>query len=569
MADTEYNASSPNSNGLDVGSRVGGIYKAAELDWAAPEPVEQNAGKGKPKEKIESKPSRKGKPSIFNRYSIFFVNQQNTDSGLPEDYYDSPNRIKDEALQKVRRDPTASAIINWSRTGKTNACEFAWEDFLWCKNYGIVPNNYMVTLRRFTVPPEDDLFDEKKNVNPDIGRLITWVDGETNKWENVGLKWSHGMVWKEFEAQLQVEQAQSGYGNEAGALSGLPGGNVLKAVANLTDTGASNAARSHNPNSSSINPYSNSNVVFGPIDVIDKVQMRNRGLTFEQELTLVFEYQLRSIDGINPKIAMLDLLSNVFIVTSNKGSFWGGEARFYGGNPRKLKPFGDPDKLASGDYKGYLESIISGENGIATRFDGLSGGKGLSFEGIANAAKGMAGNLMSQIAGGMLDKMGRPGVAALNSLLSGESTGMWHVTVGNPANPIISLGNMILAKTDVELYGPLGFDDFPTKLKVTCSLKPARQRERIEMMAMFSRNNRMYLTEAPQNIKYTGNSSGGKNGGTTPKGTNQKNVKKTNEPEDLFKKEDFEIVPKAFVADRFPNHMNRGAITTETAANIF
>jgi hypothetical protein len=146
---------------------------------------------------------------------------------------------------------------------------------------------------------------------------------------------------------------------------------------------------------------------------------------------------------------------------------------------------------------------------------------------------------------------------------------MWHVTVGNPANPIISIGNMILAKTDVELYGPLGFDDFPTKLKVTCTLKPARQRERIEMMAMFSRNNRMYLTTPPQNIKYTGQSSGGKVGGTTPKGTNQKNVKKTNEPEDLFKPEDFEIVPKAFVADRFPNHMERGAITTETAGNIF
>lgn len=567
--DSEYLSKTPDE-GLNKGTRVGSIYRAAELDWKAPDPVEQPAG-SKVKEKIDAGPGRKGRPSIFNRYSIFFVNQQNVDSVQPEEYYDRVDRIKDERLREVRRDPSASKLIEWSRSG-TNAVEYAWEDFLWCKNYGIVPNNYMVTLRRFTVPPEDDLLDVKKNINPDIGRLITWVDGENNKWENVGLKWSHGMEWKEFTAALQREQVQGGYGNEAGILGGLPGGNIMKSIATLTDTGAASATRTANPAATSLDPYSNSNVVFGPIDVINKVQMREIGLKFEQDINLTFEYQLRSIDGINPKIAMLDLLSNVFIVTSNKGTFWGGDVRFYGSNPRRLKPFGDPEKLRAGDYAGYLQSIVTGPNGLASRFDNLSGGKGLSFEGIANAAKGMAGNLMSVIAGGALDKMGRPGVAAINSLLSGESTGMWHVTVGNPANPIISLGNMILKNTSVELYGPLGFDDFPSKLKIVCTLAPARQRERIEMMGMFSRNNRMYLTEPPQKVRYTGNSQGGKIGGTTPRGTSQEDLLRIASPEDIAKPENWEISPKEFISNRFPNHMstaNKNVVLTETALNIF
>ena len=62
----------------------------------------------------------------------------------------------------------------------------------------------------------------------------------------------------------------------------------------------------------------------------------------------------------NPKIAFIDLLSNVLVVTANKGSFWGGERRFYGGNPRQVKPFGDTSMLASGDYKGYMDSLMTG-----------------------------------------------------------------------------------------------------------------------------------------------------------------------------------------------------------------
>ena len=43
-----------------------------------------------------------------------------------------------------------------------------------------------------------------------------------------------------------------------------------------------------------------------------------------KKLSLVFEYELRSYNGINPKQAMLDLLSNILNVTYTTGTFWGG-----------------------------------------------------------------------------------------------------------------------------------------------------------------------------------------------------------------------------------------------------
>jgi hypothetical protein len=169
----------------------------------------------------------------------------------------------------------------------------------------------------------------------------------------------------------------------------------------------------------------------------------------------------------------------------NKGNWWGGEVRYFGGNPRKVKPFGDPNKLKSGDYGGYVESVIGG---LSKSLNNLASG------GLANGLKTIGGNILSQIAGGALDKLGRRAPQVINSILTGESTVEWHLTVGNPANPIIAIGNLALMSTAIEFYGPLGADDFPTKLKVVCSLEPARPRDSTDIISMFSRNNRTYLT---------------------------------------------------------------------------
>jgi hypothetical protein len=514
---------------------VGALYRTDDVDWSAPPPLID------PKDKSEIKlgNGRKAKPAIFNRYSVFFFNNTQSSASQPEGYLDTPNRINKD-LQKIRYNPSANELIRWTRAGGTNAVEYAPEDFLWAKKYGAVPNNHLVTLRRFGQPCDDDLFDELKQKLPDLGRLVTWVDGEDLKWENVGLKWNHGMKWADLEADIQVLQSQPGYGNETGAL-----GKGMQMLASITDTNASNAARSHNPATQSVNPYDDKNKIFGPIDVIRNQKVRDKGLTFEQKFELKFEYQLRSIDGINPKVAFLDLLSNILIVTANKGSFWGGERRFVGGNPRRVSPFGDPAKLAAGDYGGYMDSLMKG---MTDKIDTLSKGKGFSIpEGVGNMLKSLGGNLMSQITGGALDKMGRPGAQAMNSLLTGDDTGEWHVTVGNPANPIISVGNLALTKTEVSLEGALGPDDFPTKILVTCSLEPARPRDRVDMMNMFSRNNRTYLTTSPKSVKYNKEAKAKPSKKGTNKGQSQ-------DKDTTFNESTIQSTNNNVLLNRFPNH---------------
>jgi hypothetical protein len=95
--------------------------------------------------------------------------------------------------------------------------------------------------------------------------------------------------------------------------------------------------------------------------------------------------------------------------------------------------------------------------------------------------------------GGMLNKLGRPQKAMVNSLLSPAPVGFWHLTVGNPFHPIMSLGNMILLNTEIEHYGPLGLDDFPTGIKVTCTLTRGKPRDLRDIEKIYMHgNDRIY-----------------------------------------------------------------------------
>jgi hypothetical protein len=469
------------------------------------------------KVKFNVSQKKTGNPSIFNRYELFyFDNFTNLPNGKGEPLLDSPDRLSQymnsggsrSYTESALKNPTAQNLINWSKNGNTVSVEYDWPDFLWCKNYGKVPNNYMVTLRRFSVPAADDLFFVEKALAPDIGRMVTWVDGETNKWESVGLKFSTSLTWKKFESELQSVNVgdKGGYqGGEGKALEGAGGllgamGSVMTTLSKLVHPEQAAQQRTQGSREE-IDPYHDTMKVHGPVDIVKEMFVREKGINFEQTFTLTFEYELKSIDGINAKLAFMDLFSNVMMVVTNKAKWWGGEIRYWGNTGfRNVKPLGDPSKLTgtNADYGGYLDSIMST---LSAGLDRLTKGKSLMTpEGITNLMSGIGGTLLDGIVGGGLDKMGRPGAIAVNSLLSGEDTGMWHVMVGNPINPIISVGNLIMEKADIEFDGVLGPDDFPNKLKVICTLKPARPRAREGIIDMFHRNGRTYTTYDPKKM---------------------------------------------------------------------
>lgn len=408
---------------------------------------------------------RQGNTSIFNRYSLFYYGGLNG-TNKPVDVIDT------DTFNAPYTNPNAQTII--TETQGNGAMEYEWSDFLYCRDYGQIPNNYMITLRRFGQPINDNLL--RNDNHPDISRTLTWVSEEANQLSDI-LSFSLGVNWRELKSQIQsIDQSRLGIGGGSGFL-----GKLLN-IGTLTDTSGARARESLvGEKALNFDPVSNyTNRVYGPIDVIDQMMVRDRGLNFSQDITLEFNYELRGIDGINPKQAMLDLISNLLVLTYTKAEFWGGDRLYYGKKPHQL--LGDRSLLESGDAAGYFKSVLGG---LVGSFEDLTGGQG-GIQGIINAVKTIGGNAMSKFLGGSLDKMGRPDVIAIHSLLTGEDTGEWHLTVGNPLNPIYMMGNLIVTNTKFTLDGPLGIDDFPTKLKMEVTLQPARPRDKTEIESMFN-----------------------------------------------------------------------------------
>jgi hypothetical protein len=86
-------------------------------------------------------------------------------------------------------------------------------------------------------------------------------------------------------------------------------------------------------------------------------------------------------------------------------------------------------------------------------------------------------------------------VSGMRALLTGEPVGDWHLTIGNPLNPIAMIGNLICTNLEVEIDEEAGFgiDDFPLGWTMTVTLDHGMKRDRDAIESMFNfGNGRIY-----------------------------------------------------------------------------
>ena len=437
--------------------------------------------------------------SLFNKYSL--VNYRGTPLNPEGDSSESKSKFYNKIDPNTLINPSASKLIEITSEDAENfGYRYSYADFALAKYYGRIPNNMMVTLRRFAFPAPDDIISPKatdatgkpsKIGQPDIARAVTWLGEATGN--NIAdiLQFSHGFNWKEAESAMQTLNSQN-RGSTGTAGSFINGNKFLSAAFNASqgrdayDTAVRNA-------NAGFDAFSETypNHVFGPLNVIKNVLVREQGLNFTQEFTLKFEYELRELGGANPKVLMLDQMANMLALTFNNAPFWGGDVR-YVGDGSVGKPLGDIAKIKEGDYSGFLKSVVSG-------FTGKDTGSPIQdiVEGFKDfKAEGGIGKTLNNLMGGSLLKMfnSPQGGQVVNSLLTGDPTGQWHLTLGNPLNPIAVIGNLACTDTKINFEGAMGVQDFPEKMIVEVSLKPARPRDKSEIESMFNAcRGRFYL----------------------------------------------------------------------------
>lgn len=337
------------------------------------------------------------------------------------------------------------------------------------------------------------------------------------------------------------------------------------------------------------------NKVQGPINSINSVKGRDMGLKFSQTgLKVKFSYVARPVGGINTKAVMLDILANALAMGYSSGVFWKGAHRFnikptlfFAGDT----PFGKfRQHLAEGEVNeavkvliDLLKNIFSMDK-LSGLFDSIRGGAQDFMEGALKSLKesfsqeeinqqgvddstaaiqaleGQGGekitdetkqNFQKEV-GGMISGMGKLGASFVSglikylinmsgtikylsnygALLNGDPVGDWHLTVGNPFNPVVTIGNLICTNMQINFSDELGPDDFPLEMDVIYTLEHGMARDSDAIQSMFNRGvGRIYtlpdwaktsadfMTKVDKNIN-------NRDDGTTFKGYNQDVVQK-------------------------------------------
>ena len=496
------------------------IALAKDYEWCYNEPAYSLIGTESDGGKIKHKISEITiAPSMFN--PMYGVNVRGITSNVP-----LLNNVRyDSGMGAESKNLTSCSIRELCSLSKNpnsilGMATYKYADFMYCKDLGKVSNNHLITLRKFAHPVSDHIFElsapqwiDKNNSSfeqeGDVGRLITWFGTDDNRLEDI-IKYSYHSTWKRLESDIQQEDSTAedpsqgilgllantshSYNNSIGEGTAATnnfwtylGGKIGVADAMTQGAGKNNEL---------LRNY-DKNRVYTPKNTIQETHMYEGKIEFSHEFTLNFSYKLRAYDNINPKSAFLDLIGNILEVTGRRGKFWGGSRKLIG--PQQDTSFyKQAYSLIDKSYdniSGVWGTLMSGglqfDNIVAAigkGWDAIKGGAQAAADIVNKALDNVSGTQPREIIKGFLkNALGRPTLIAWNSLLSGSDTGLWHVTIGNPKNPIMVMGNLIVTDSQISQSGPLGLDDFPTELKVSITLKHARPRDITDISRMYTK----------------------------------------------------------------------------------
>ena len=474
---------------------------------------------------------------------------------------------KSESINYAKN-PTTLDIINFGMQDSRGRFPYAFTDFVYCKYWNKIQNNRMITLRRYPNPVTDNV--EPNNFVSGSDNITTQIDASSGNsaettvaslpspfpspapysplvtavtyfGEGTGntlsdlLKFTIGYNWGDVTSDVWISsstqtEASEMINSNGWLSSGI--GKMAEILGVLGDLKGTQKIDAINAVGWPPDPYAQGgayeNRIIGPINVINSVKRRERGLKFTQDnLSVTFEYVARPIAGINNKAIMLDLFANMMAMTGSSGQFFGGARRY-----RQEHPAIYPWRNLSEWNKLYSGRLFGKDGMFNSMFRRVFNNDNFSFIGgivkdLLDGVCQMAKDLVSSVTGSGKDESeeakekrskssfylekitgtaGRalaakwvkgtnaPWLTSAHALLTGDPVGDWHLTIGNPLNPIAMIGNLIVEDAEYEFSNELGPDDFPISFKCTVHLKHGMGRDKDATESMFNRGaGRIYI----------------------------------------------------------------------------
>jgi hypothetical protein len=410
--------------------------------------------------------------------------------------------------------PTAKTIIEWGATKSGNSVTgfqpYAMTDFMFCKNYGKIPNNRMITLRRYPFPVEDQLtIPGQKHPVPVAQAVTWWGEGTGNLLSKLGImKWN--LKWSPVEVKQQdIEGNEVLVDDLVKAFESVPGlkgkgAQLKKAYVGLKGndkqlqqlSGMEKKMQEFLKGQYETNgPYWNR--VYGPVNVIHQSTRRDRGMQdgWNTPFPISFHYSFRSFSGLSPKIVALDLISSFLNLTYNDAQFLGQLGRYFPKTGVKFDP--STTELIGDILTKWATSFESGSGAdmmklASTVIDQLKAAadQGISMmkdagNGDLTKIKDAGSNVAQTIAISALAEA-VPKLISVRSALSDRPVGEWHLVVGNPLNPIMTMGDLVCTSCDMVFDEEMGPDDFPTGVTFNVSLQQGKPRDKVAIERIFN-----------------------------------------------------------------------------------
>jgi hypothetical protein len=504
----------------------------------------------------EAQSSEDGRLGLFNYHVIGDLKASEGGGGkmsyIKSETYANNQRVTPE----VSRNPTAQAIIGTTTSSgaylKPNSPyvsqPYNVKDFIFCKYYGVIPNNRMITLRRFPTPVMDNLRVPttaprieasqegdtiKGNLVPrdglntaqmikdgtalPIAQAVTYFGGDTGNTLDSILNVETGLKWepKGQKTKLGAEGNDKGflgstYGKYIESIIGAEAFNTTQNISNGIGVVTDPDNRELQIRRQLLEKLTTgdgplSQRIFVDVNTVNSMYVRGVGFTGgEQTFSLKFTYSLTSVGEVNSRMMFIDLFANLLAIGSDYGKFLAPQLLvnsnrqgigFPGGSKGYVKHLTNPVEFLNDMMKmkfgEEVKKKIKGLEGqlskAQTELTGLSNGKPLSKNGQ------LYKTLTVMLTSDLLNNLYYEPI-----MLSGYPTGEWHVVVGNPLNPIAMMGNLICEKVKINFNNTLGPDDFPTEMTAVFSMRAARTKHRGDFESMFNRGNgRLYLGKFP------------------------------------------------------------------------
>lgn len=268
------------------------------------------------------------------------------------------------------------------------------------------------------------------------------------------------------------------------------------------------------------------NQIQGPVNVKNTFLIRDRGLSTaapDAQWKLKFEYKTDSYYGLSQRRVALDIIANMLSLTYSDGEWLKSLNIYY----KQLGiPLADTEQslIEGAMVNGVLNAeklalafleiaktraadIIS--NGLSMASTAVNVTAGTALEGLKAFMTGSEINLdafnkltpaqRQPFEEGIAIELTKALAASFplflqqRSAVPGVPTGNWHLTIGNPMNPIMRIGDIVVKDCTLTFGDELGPDDFPIDLTFDVTLSPTKPRDSQDIRRTFNAGRADYV----------------------------------------------------------------------------